>query len=483
MDKQKNLLKNCIELINKKFFIEAKKNLLEFIDKNKNLKIIPQIYYFLYLAHNGLGEINSAKKYLKKCISLDNKNCIYYNNLANIYLQQNQILEAEKNYLKSYSIKKNYLLVIVNLAIFYQNTGQIDKSKKFYHEAIKLSPERISIYFNLSRLDKEFIDDNKIKFLSSLMKKKDIELSEKAYGFFILAAYEKKRGNISKEIDYLKKGNELSYFSNEKNNNLTLEYWKNVVPKKYKDFKFKNYDLNLALKKINPIFVIGLPRSGSTLIEVLIQSSNKKIRSLGESSIINGIVASNFGDLKSLDIDLNFIEKKLLEKYSEKNFQFENNFFIDKSLENFFYINLILKIFPKAKFIHSKRNLKDNVLAIFKQSLSKLSWTHDLENILGYTENYLQVMNFYKKKYSENIIDITLEEISNNPLETSKKLISFCGLKWSEKIFSNFDKSNFLISTASNIQIRSRIKKYDYNQYTPYLGLLENFKKKYNWLN
>jgi len=201
MDKQKNLLKNSIELINKKFFIEAKKNLLEFIDKNKNLKIIPQIYYFLYLAHNGLGEINSAKKYLKKCISLDNKNCIYYNNLANIYLQQNQILEAEKNYLKSYSIKKNYLLVIVNLAIFYQNTGQIDKSKKFYHEAIKLSPERISIYFNLSRLDKEFIDDNKIKFLSSLMKKKDIELSDTAYGFFILAAYEKKRGNISYEIN------------------------------------------------------------------------------------------------------------------------------------------------------------------------------------------------------------------------------------------------------------------------------------------
>ena len=65
----------------------------------------------------------------------------------------------------------------------------------------------------------------------------------------------------------------------------------------------------------------------------------------------------------------------------------KNNIFIEKSLENFFYIEIILKIFPKAKFINSVRNTKDNIVAIFQQFLSKISWSHSIEDILEYTNN------------------------------------------------------------------------------------------------
>ena len=73
-------------------------------------------------------------------------------------------------------------------------------------------------------------------------------------------------------------------------------------------------------------------------------------------------------------------------------FSLENNTFIEKSLENFFYIEIILKIFPKAKFINTSRNTTDNILAIFQQFLSKISWSHSLEDILEYTNNYLKII-------------------------------------------------------------------------------------------
>ena len=161
----------------------------------------------------------------------------------------------------------------------------------------------------------------------------------------------------------------------------------------------------------------------------------------------------------------------------------KNKVFIDKSLENFFYIDLINKIFPNAKFINSTRNIEDNIFAIFKQSLSKISWTHSLENILDYVNNYFKTINYFSKKYPEKILSINLEELTNNSEIISKKIYSFCDLEWSEKILDFHSRKDLLISTASNIQIRENIKRYDYQKYKPYYDLLNNYKKKYIWLN
>ena len=142
-----------------------------------------------------------------------------------------------------------------------------------------------------------------------------------------------------------------------------------------------------------------------------------------------------------------------------------------------------MKVFPKAKFINSIRNIEDNIFAIFKQSLSKISWTHSLENILEYIDNYLEVMNYFSKKYPENILTVNLEELTNNSELISKKIYSFCSLEWSEKILKFGDRKDLLISTASNIQIRENIKKYDNEKYKPYKDYISIFKNKYSWLN
>ena len=142
-----------------------------------------------------------------------------------------------------------------------------------------------------------------------------------------------------------------------------------------------------------------------------------------------------------------------------------------------------MKVFPKAKFINSIRNIEDNIFAIFKQSLSKISWTHFLENILEYIDNYLKIMDYFLKKYPENILTIDLEELTNNSELISKKIYSFCGLKWSEKILKFHDRKDLLISTASNIQIRENVKKYDTDKYKPYREYISLYKKKYTWLN
>ena len=205
--------------------------------------------------------------------------------------------------------------------------------------------------------------------------------------------------------------------------------------------------------------------------------------SLGESSIFNGILANEYSSKKKILIDLKFVKNQISKIFKERNYDIKNKNFIDKSLENFFYIDVIMKIFPKAKFINSIRNIEDNIFAIFTQSLNKIAWTHSLENILEYIENYFKIMDYFIKKYPEKILPINLEELTNNSETTSKKIYSFCNLKWSKEILEFYSRKDLLISTASNIQIRENIKKYDHQKYKPYRKFLDKYKKKYNWLN
>ncbi len=483
MSNQLDVIQKAAVLIEERKYLKAKEILNTFIKNNKTSKIDIKFFYTLYLVSDRLREFQNAKKYLEKCLKINANNHIVLNNLGNIFYREGNTTKAEKFYLQSYNLKENYLIVVLNLAILYQNLGNFKKAKEYYFKAIKLSPKQLSIYYNLSRIDRDYIDDDKISFIKNILDKEKIGDLEKSYGFFILAEYEKKRKDFSKEVKNLIKAHEFVFNSNKKNNLKALDYWKKIIPKIYNKFTFNNDEVQGELNEFKPIFIIGLPRSGSTVIEALLSSGKLKITSLGESSIFNGIVAREFSPKNKNLIDLNLVIDQILKTYSEKNYNLKNKIFIDKSLENFFYIDIIVKVFPNAQFINSIRNIEDNIFAIFKQSLSKISWTHSLENILEYTDNYLKVMNYFSKKYPKKILTINLEELTNNLELISKKIYSFCNLEWSEEILKFSDRKDLLISTASNIQIRENIKKYENNKYKPYKKYIDIYKNKYPWLN
>ena len=483
INNQNEIVKKASNLIEKKNYRNAKYILEKFIQDIKNSKIDVNLYYALYLACYGLKEIKNAKKYLEKCLKINDKNHIRLNNLAHIYFKEGNTYKAEKFYLKSLELKNDYLLAILNLAILYQNTGRLEESKKFYLDAIRINPKKISIYFDLNRIDKNFLNEEKIKYIENLMKNEKLDLADISYGLFLLAEHEKKKKNFVKELGYLSKANYQGFNCSKDKNIITLNYWKNIIPKEYKKFHFINDNKENELIKFKPIFIIGLPRSGSTVTEVLLSSDNTKIYSLGEASIFYSIIAKEFSNKKNSTIDLKMINNKILEIFNEKNINIKNKIFIDKSLENFFYVDVILKVFPKAKFIVTSRNIEDNIFAIYKQSLSKISWTHSLENIIDYIDNYLKIINYFIKKYPDKIFSIRLEEFTNNPEEISKKLYSFCNLNWTHKVLNFNNRDNLIISTASNIQIRDNIKKYDHEKYKPYKEFLKKFLHKYHWIN
>ena len=489
-------IKKAFELFNEKKFEESK---IIFLNLIKNPKFDKKIYFMLYEIYFQLNDTNNARKYLIRFLEFDNKNHIALNQLANLYLKKGDIKLAEENYIKAIKTKKDYLTAITNLAVLYEGIGDKDNAEKYYLDGINLSPDDLSIYYNLSKIKPDFIDEQKIEYISEILKIKKIGPFNMAAGFFLLAENNRRKKNIKEEIKNLELAHKYALKDKININQQSRNYWLDVIPKNYNILNFiiqnekfffsykesNKFETGISdnLKNLEPIFIIGLPRSGSTVVEAILSSGKKKILNLGETNLINwSVITTPKKKLSSLDAR-QICSKLVIALGNLGASSLENNTFIEKSLENFFYIEIILKIFPKAKFINTSRNTTDNILAIFQQFLSKISWSHSLEDILEYTNNYLTIIKFFKKKYPNQILSVKLEELTFNKEEIAKNIYEFCGLEWDKKALEFYKRKDLFTSTASNLQIRNGLHEYDENKYKPYQYLLKSFEDKYDWLN
>ena len=437
------------------------------------------------------GDLPSTFEYLKKILELDPNNKRALNNIGNVFKEMKNFEEAIKYYLKVINLNPDYKIAKINLAILYHDLGKLDEAKKIYKELINLDKYNFAIHFNLSRIDFSYINQEMIKFIEKSIQLENMSHYNKASGYFILAKNQQIKKNFDMEMKFLEKGHDHFQKSIPKKiYEQSFDYWLNIIPKKFDKIKITNLDeIKDQTFEINPIFIIGMPRSGSTLVESIISSGKSKIPNGGETAIINWAILKNYrNDLMNEDMNKIIIDKKklkndILNKYKNLKLLNKDNsfFFTDKSLENFFYIDLILELFPNAKFIHCERNKVDNIIAIYQNFLTKMSWTHSLKDIIKYYNNYLEVMITFNKKFKEKIFSIKLEDLTINSKKVSQDIFKFCNLEWSEKCLEFHKRKDLFSNTASNIQIREKIYKYS-NKYDVYKKYIKKFEQEYSWL-
>ena len=446
------------KFIKERNYLEAEKIFLNLLNKDKKDKDLMLVNYFLGI----------------------------------IYFELQNYKKSKFHYESSLKFNPNSKEILINLAYLEQSYGNLEEAKDIYQKLLTLNPYYIETYYRIYLLNSDYLKEEYKSFFLEITNKENISLHERALANYLLSKIEKKKDEYKSEIDYLKKSH-IDIFNSKKNYNLQSNfYYQEIISKKYKKIIFSNVKKkNFNFEKSFPIFIVGLPRSGSTLVETIL-SDNDKIKGLGENYVINmavlnqisgKIFANNF-DKKNfeLSIDCPELESFVLKKFSNL-FEFNENIrFVDKTLENFFNIDIILNLFPNAKFLHCFRNLNDAVIAIFQSLLPTLSWTHNLDDITNYIDDYLKIIKYFKKKYPDKIMDIKLENLTENNEKIGKKIFNFCNLDWSNKSLNFSKKKDLQIKTTSNVQLREKVTKYDYDKYKQYKFILNDYTKKYKWL-
>ena len=443
-------------------------------------------------AHNNLGivfksignEIEAIDCY-KKTIQLEPNHPEAHYNLGIALQDLGEDLQAINYYKKAIEIKPEYGDAYINLGNCYKDFGDFKKAINCYEQAIKFKKSNLGYFYSLSNLKKEVLNQNLRNNIEKIIENKHATKHNLAYGNYLLARHERSINNYEKELNYLIKGHSF-YFENKIFlYTKQMEHLFEVLPNINKLINFDKAKKTINNHEIKPIFIVGVPRCGSTLTEKIIASSSKYIPIGEETNILDKFVKRQIQENQSLNYSLENFHAKLIDEYKNKGLiQKESEYtFTDKSLENFYYIGLIKNILPNAKVINCKRDTLASIMSIFQNNLTKISWAHNLENIFKYFDNYFQIINKFKKKYPNFIYDLDFENFTHNPEIESKKLMSFCDLPWDKKCLEFYKRKDIVSRTASNTQIRQAVYKHSSDKYLPYKKLLDKYGNKYSWFN
>ena len=490
-DKQQ-VIQNYFKVGNYNEALNRSKQLLR---KNPNN---PNIYNMIGLAYLQLGYIEDSIHNFQNSLKLFPENLPAINNIANAYRKIADYKKAEEFY--ELGLKKNpdYINLLVNFANFKMDINQVDGAINIYNKVLAADPKNYLIYFNLAtayRAQGNF-ENVKINALKALELKPDFTLADRLISS--VTTYTKENNHflklkkifMDKKISPKNKiyinfslakafydNNQFSEFLNQieignkqKRDSISYDIEKDL--KLFNNIKllFKNYDFKKNGFKQNPkklIFVLGMPRSGTSLLEQII-SSHSNVFGAGELPFLQKSFLNKIRSLDSYNIEDAFPDlEKISQNYEDQLsiLSTSDQIILDKSPLNFFLIGFIKILFPQSKIIHSKRDPKDTCFSCYKNLFDHgLSFTYDKKELAFFYNSYDDLMNFWNEQLGDFILTVNYETLINDPKNQIKDLLNFCDLDFEEKCI-NFQDNKSPIRTLSANQARKGIYKDSISSY------------------
>lgn len=402
----------------------------------------------------------------------------------NIYKSRECLITANK-------LKKNDPLILHNLGVIHYHINDIDNALKFTLEAYEINPDYIANTYNYcflllaegrGGLAEEIIENfvskdpsatifiplgskvtfspksNFYKWVLNLFESTDDIDTKINCGFSIFNILDNAK-HYEKAFSYLNEANKLYNSKNPFLKNKLIEQHQ-FAQKAFSsvkgiklEYSYKNYN------NIRPIFIIGMPRSGTSLAEQILDSHHN-VYGAGELLVINELVKeyqdnynagiSNFDNFQSLS-------KKyfqIMKRYNKDN----KPVIIDKMPGNYLWVGFIKKIIPDALFIHCKRDYMDTCLSIYsKNFIGAFNSYYDLKDIGFVYLAYSKLMkHWYDEFGKDSIFDLNYEDLIANSEKVIKDLLDFSNLDF-DKNCLNFYENKRMVRTASSLQVREKI--------------------------
>ena len=394
--------------------------------------------------------------------------------MGNLKRDINKFEDAINLYQKALKLDKKNPIIFYCLALAYQGLGKFEEAIEYAEKTLNIEKFFTQADHLISQSMKYENKNEHYCGLIEKLKNKDLNNQQRVDIHFSMAKAEEDMGKIKEAVININRGNNFK--------SKLLNYKIESDIKLFEDLKFKFKDIKFNdssdQNDENIIFILGMPRSGTSLVEQII-SSHSNVIGAGELPILSKIVKDNFINNNRLNINqfdeiMNSQNKVQKLKNDYKNFiqyfDVKENFITDKAPLNFRWIGFIKKILPGSKIVHCTRDIKDNCLSMYKNLFEGgLGFTYNQEDLVKYYHNYTELMKFWKFLFGDTIYEMKYEKLISNKDEEIKKLINFCQLKWDDKCLM-FHKNKTPIKTMSTAQARKPI-------YNSSLNTFDKFRK------
>ena len=448
------LIKKAFELQSQGKKLEAAKYYVYLIKQGiKDYRVFSNYGIFL----NEIGKHKEAELELKKAISLNPEYPNAYYNLAVLYIGQGNLEKAELELKKTIKLKSDFAIAHYNLGFILKDQGRLKEAESYTQKALEVDPQLTDAYLSLSTIQTSKTTQkwhNQL-FSENILKNKNNR--ELVNIFFARSNIFHRKGKYAESAENLITANNMKLRIHKSEANLLIDKTKKlkISSDNYErnNKEFKNYPMS--------IFIVGLPRCGSTLIESII-SLNSKVRDLGEVNILE----KSYREYKQSEKQINLCEIywKKLEITDNKTTT------TNKWLFNYQYAGIIAKAIPNAKIIHCYRNPLDNILSTYRAHFATgNNFSSSLVDSAEVYSDQDEIMQTYKKEFKNHIYSLNYDELVTHPSKEIKSLIRWLGWNWND-LYLSPHLNNRKVSTRSNVQVRSPIN-------TKSLGGWKNYKE------
>ena len=441
----------------------------------KNMPSYTNAYNSLGKALMGKGDTVLAIETYERALKLDPINVHLLNNLGLALIANNENSAAIKRFNKAIEANPTYFPAYNNIGNVFRDYGNIDAAKKNYSKAINLKPNFGRAHRNLTTLTTYNGSEQHISKMMVLFANKDLPVEDKIHiGFALGKVFEDSR-DFEKSFEFYHQANAIV----KSKTNYKIKADQDLFRKIKQIF----YSVGLEPEKATqtngtpgpkPIFILGMPRSGTTLVEQIL-GSHSKIHCAGELNALGKTVH----DLDLLNcVFTKNIYQSIYERYLSLagNLEASALFFTDKMPINFRWIGFIAQAFPEVKIIHVERDPRATIWSIYKNYFSGTgnAFGYDMVDLVSYYKLYMNLMNFWQSKYPYQIYNLAYEKLTEDQENETRKLIDYLGVSFEPECLE-FQNNNRSVRTASSLQVRKKIYTGSSNLWENYSPFLEQY--------
>ena len=396
--------------------------------------------------------------------------------------RRGRINEAATSCRKALELEPNLVSGLEILGQIECDFGNFDKAQQLFGKALEIQPGHPTVWAQLTALRKMTLDDQQwLETAETITKRPQTTVKEKVGLLYAMSKYCDDVNDYNKAFAFSKQANDTKKsltrryepkYQTELVDRIICGYQKSVLMKRHDG----------ASESMRPLFIVGVPRSGTSLLEQIIASHpaacgagelpfwSDVIERLGPR-VLNRAFTSELVTALATECLAN------LDHYNREALRV-----VDKMPGNFLRLGLIHIVFPNARIIHSKRNPVDTCLSMYFKNFRDRAhaYSYDLEDLAHYYRQYDRLMAHWRNVLPPNaLLEVPYEALVDDHVGWSRRIIEFIGLDWNERCL-NFHKTQRRVGTASNWQVRQPLFKTskerwrNYEQFVgPLLPLLE----------
>ena len=417
-----------------------------------------------------------AQTSLKTAVKLKPHLADAHYNLGRATQELGEIEESAAHYEHAISLEPRHANALLNLGTALQQQNKLAQARNRYNQSLAIQPDLATAHRQLADIKKFKTRDSQFQAMHSLHKNKKLPERDLCHINFGLAKAYEDLGDVESAYKHYLEGNalrkkELRYEQS------CDEAFFNCLKNSFEELQQASLDLPKTLISPIPIFILGMPRSGTSIVEQII-GCHSRVHAAGELSS-----ARELGH--ELATGRVKISAEALAEFRESYLLYLNNksdgypLVTDKMPHNFHYIGLISLAIPEAKIVHVHRHPAAVCWGNFKQFFEKagLKYSYGLQDIAQYYRLYFDLMTFWFHSSSHNIFNLQYEKLTTDQKAQTRLLLNYLELEWEEQCLEPH-KSNRIVRTASNLQVRKKIYRGSSRKweiYKPYLaGVFED---------